>query len=368
MRIGIIDAELVASRQHRFPNLAALKLSAWHKERGDVVSLLPGYRYVADHDRVYICCVFTGTAKAIPSAVLKRANVQYGGTGFFFDKAPPLPKAIEHNQPDYDLYAGWLQGRAGPNLKYYIDYSVGFLTRGCCRRCSFCVNRNTRKAVQASPLTEFYNPQKKKICLLDDNVLAYQGCEKLLTNLVRTCERNGTSFEFKQGLDIRLLSAAIAKLLQTAPFNGEVIFAFDRIEDAVHVRRGLGVLRKYLPSKGAKGYVLCGFEGQDWRNIASVFRRLQILWESQCLGYLMRHENYRRASPLCRPLYTHLARWVNQPKFQRAISFREFCEKNGGKAARSLRAFENAYPDVAEEYFDREYRGSSPSHLVPRER
>ena len=332
-----------------------MKLSAWHKDRGDFVSLLPSYGYAADFDYIYVCCVFTATATAIPSVVLKRPNVQYGGTGFFFDKALPLPRAIEHSQPDYDLYAGWLQGRTGANVRYYTDYSVGYLTRGCCRRCSFCVNRNTRNAVQASPLAEFYHPRKKRICLLDDNILAYKGCETLLRNLVGTCERNGTLFEFKQGLDIRLLTPTIAKLLRAAPFNGEVIFAFDRTKDAVSIRRGLGVLRKHLPSKGAKGYVLCGFETQDWQDIASVFRRLEILWENHCLGYVMRHENHRRASPLCRNIYSNLARWANQPKFQRATSYREFCELSGGKAARSLRTFEQTYPDVAKEYFDLKY-------------
>lgn len=355
MKVGIIDAELLANGYHRFPNLAAMKLSAWHKKRGDAVSLLPDYRFVANFDQVYICCVFTATAKGIPSKILKRPNVRYGGTGFFFDTAPALPRAVEHSPPDYDLYAGWLQGRTGPSLRYYTDYAIGYLTRGCFRRCNFCINRNARKAVRASPLREFYSSEKKKVCLLDDNILAYADCERLLTDLIQMCERDGKSFEFKQGLDIRLLTPTIAKMLATAPFNGEVIFAFDRIEDAATVKKGLAVLRKYLPSKGAKGYLLCGFESQDWKDIASVFRRLQVLWKAGVIGYIMRHQDCRLASPVCRPIYVHMARWVNQPRFQRAISFREFCEKNGGRAARAFTTFQNAYPDVAREYFDGKY-------------
>ena len=356
MNVGIIDAELLSNGEHRFPNLAAMKLSAFHKRQGDVVSLIPDYCHVADFDLVYVCCVFTDTAKTIPSKVLKLRNVQYGGTGFFFDKALALPRAVEHSPPDYDLYRSWLQGRTGPGLRYYTDYSLGYLTRGCFRRCRFCVNRNCRRAVRGSPLKEFYTPQKKKVCLLDDNVLAFNDCESLLRNLVKVCEQDGTTFEFKQGLDIRLLTPTAAKLLQTAPFNGELIFAFDRIEDVVQVKRGLAVLRKYLPTKGAKGYILCGFESQDWRDVASVFRRLEILWRAGAIGYVMRHENCRLASSICRSIYTHLARWANQPQFQRAISFRQFCEKSGGKAARALTAFETAYPDVATEFFDIKYR------------
>ena len=64
--IGIIDAELLANGEHRFPNLAAMKLSAFHKERGDAVSLVTRLPIRANFDRVYVCCVFTDTAKTIP--------------------------------------------------------------------------------------------------------------------------------------------------------------------------------------------------------------------------------------------------------------------------------------------------------------
>jgi hypothetical protein len=157
------------------------------------------------------------------------------------------------------------------------------------------------------------------------------------------------------------LTPTVAKLLQAAPYHGEIIFAFDNIKDATSIRRGLNVLRRYLPTKGTKCYLLCGFEDQGWKDIASVFRRLQILWKAQTIGYVMRHENHRSASPLCRPIYTHLARWTNQPQFQRATSFREFCELSGGKALRAAIAFAKAYPAVAAEYFDMKYRGSAGS-------
>jgi hypothetical protein len=122
-------------------------------------------------------------------------------------------------------------------------------------------------------------------------------------------------------------------------------------------------LRRYLPSKSAKGYILCGFESQGWKDIATVFRRLEILWRAGVIGYLMRHENCRLASPVCRSIYTHLARWVNQPQFQRALSFRQFVEKSGGKALRAAVAFETAYSEVAREYFDKKYQVTTSANL-----
>ena len=163
--------------------------------------------------------MFTDTAKTIPPKILKFPTCAIWRDGIFLRPSTALPKTVEHSQPDYDLYAGWLQGRTGANLKYYTDYSVGFLTRGCSRRCPFCINRNARKATNASPLKEFYNPNRKHICLLDDNILAYKESEALLTDLICTCERDGKTFEIKQGIDIRLLTPKIAMLFQAAPYQ-----------------------------------------------------------------------------------------------------------------------------------------------------
>lgn len=105
-------------------------------------------------------------------------HLSYGGTGFFYDKAPKLPEEIEHHMPDYHLYDNWVEQQLNKGLprvefKYYLDYSIGFLTRGCFRQCEFCVNRNYRKAELHSPLDEFYDPERKKICMLDDNFLSH---------------------------------------------------------------------------------------------------------------------------------------------------------------------------------------------------
>lgn len=109
MRISIIDADLVGRKRHRFPNLVCMKLSGYYKERGDEVVLQQSYDGLAEFDRVYLAKVFTDTA--VPPEVLRLPNVVYGGTGFFYDRAVPLPSAIEHHRPDYHLYDGWVQAQ-----------------------------------------------------------------------------------------------------------------------------------------------------------------------------------------------------------------------------------------------------------------
>ena len=181
LRIGIIDADFLYRKRHRFPNLACMKISAYWKERGFETELLLDYSQAGEYDRLYVSKVFTDTF--VPEHILTRETTIYGGTGFFYDKAPVLPEAIEHHTPDYHLYDQMVkENSAGEKKKkefqFYTDYSIGFLTRGCFRKCSFCVNKNSTGAVAASPLEEFYDPSRKKLCFLDDNFLPVQGGKK----------------------------------------------------------------------------------------------------------------------------------------------------------------------------------------------
>ena len=175
MKIGIIDADLITRKRHRFPNLTSMKLSAYHKKLGDDVKLLLSYTQIKEYDKVYISKVFTDTE--VPPGVCELPFVEYGGTGFFYDKAEPLPEEIEHTMPDYSLYDDFVKsllanGAKHNEIKYYTDFSIGFTTRGCIRGCKFCVNQNYTQAKRHSYVREWLDPERKYICCLDDNVLA----------------------------------------------------------------------------------------------------------------------------------------------------------------------------------------------------
>lgn len=161
------------------------------------------YENLHIYDKVFVSKVFTDTP--IDDKVLHLENVTYGGTGFYYDLAPKLPDEIEHIFPDYHLYDKLVQqevkmGTNPSDLKYYTDYSIGFLTRGCFRQCQFCVNRNYKKVFIHSPLSEFHDSLRPKICLLDDNFLGHSCWKELLLELQST----NKPFQFKQGLDERL--------------------------------------------------------------------------------------------------------------------------------------------------------------------
>lgn len=180
-QIAVIDADFIGRKNHRFPNLCCMKISGYFKSAGYAVELKTNYDGLEKYQQVYVAKVFSDTplpdGGGLFGSPLDAPNVIKGGTGFFFDKAQPLPPEIEHHMPDYQLYDGVA------NHPSYTDYSIGYLTRGCFRHCSFCVNRRSNKVVAHSPLNEFYNPNRKKICLLDDNFFGFDGWRDLLIEL-----------------------------------------------------------------------------------------------------------------------------------------------------------------------------------------
>ena len=359
MQIGIVDADLISLKNHRFPNLACMKLSAYYKKLGHTVTLLMNYKTVTQYDKVFISKVFTETV--VPLEVLNLLSVEYGGTGFYYDAAPPLPPEVEHIMPDYSLYDSFVQEAlknvAKKNdLKYYTDYSIGFATRGCTRQCSFCVNRNTKVCKLHSSISEFVDPTRKYICLLDDNIFACKDWQLVFEELKAT----GKRFQFKQGMDERLLTPEKCKTLFSAKWIGDYIFAFDNIKDRKIIVEKLHLIREYT-DKIPKFYCFCAFNhdtpdtyNEDFwaKDIADLFERIRLLMKNRALPYVMRYKDYE-ISPY-KGMYTTLARWCNQPSIFKKMSFREFCEANGdtSSAMRYMTAFEADYPLIAETYFN----------------
>lgn len=364
-RIAVIDADLIGRRKHRFPNLACMKLSGYHKGRGDDVALKTDYEGLESFDRVYLSKVFTDTE--MPEGVLGLKNVSYGGTGFFYDKAPSLPEAVEHHMPDYHLYDGWVQdkldaGAKRNDFRCYLDYSIGFLTRGCFRKCAFCVNKNYDRVCIHSPLEEFLDPERKKICLLDDNFLGHPRWKEMLDALKRT----GKPFQFRQGLDERLLDDVRCRELFSSRYDNAYTFSFDNLADAELIERKLVLARKYTDAF-LRFYCFCAFDREDvwdetfWvKDIFGLLKRVEILIRHKCLPYVMRFVRYEE-SPF-RGMYVTIARWANQPGLFKKKSLREYGEMNGRQSAcfRYLDDFEWRFPEAAY-FYDLKFEGTGSS-------
>ena len=352
MRIAIIDADLLGRKKHRFPNLVCMKLSGYYKELGHEVILQMDYENLGNFNKVFISKVFTDTP--VPKEVLTLANVSYCGTGFYYDKAPKLPDEIEHHMPDYHLYDLWVEAQLKDGGKkrdyvYYTDYSIGFLIRGCFRKCTFCVNKNYDRVQTHSSLSEFVDTSRKKICCLDDNFLGCTAWKDMLLELQST----GKPFQFKQGLDERILTEEKCELLFASKYDGDYIFAFDNVADAKLIESKMILARKYT-NRVLKFYCFTGFDRDNkwdatfWKqDIFDLLIRIEILMKHRCMPYVMRFNRYVE-SPY-RGVYISIARWCNQPSFYKKKSLRQFAKMNGENSAcyKYLSDFEKRFPAVA---------------------
>jgi hypothetical protein len=206
MKIGLIDVD-----GHNFPNIALMKISAWHKTQGDDVEwCLPLDRY----DIVYQSKVFDDTYSPDIEWTPQADKIIKGGTGYGL--ANKLPEEIEHIYPDYGIY---------PELTK--DTAYGFLTRGCPRGCAFCIVafKEGRRSYKVADLSEFWRGQKN-ISLLDPNILACREHPDLLQQLIdsKAC------VDFNQGLDIRLTNERNIALLNRIKVK-EIHFAWDNAKD-----------------------------------------------------------------------------------------------------------------------------------------
>lgn len=163
MKIGLIDVD-----SHNFPNLALMKISAWHKKNGDSVEWWNGLKH---YDRVYKAKVFDDTYTKDNDFVIQADKVIKGGTGYGL--SGELPYDIEHIYPDYELYG-------------IDDTAYGFLTRGCPRHCSFCIVGDKEGLIshKVADLKEFWHGQHN-IEIMDANLLACKDKHNLLSQLAK---------------------------------------------------------------------------------------------------------------------------------------------------------------------------------------
>lgn len=218
MRVGLIDVD-----GHNFPNLALMRISAYHKARGDTVDWW--WSDMEHYDIVYMSKIFSDAYSTDKPEPINTDRVIKGGTGYcislgengseVFDKSKntSLPPEIESCFPDYSIYP-------------QFDFAVSMTSRGCPRGCAFChvAAKEGRCARKVANVSDFWKGQKE-IRVLDPNVTACREKRDLFWQYKET----GAILDFTQGLDIRLLNDDDIADLQCMRLKN-VHFAWDDAE------------------------------------------------------------------------------------------------------------------------------------------
>lgn len=302
MRVGLIDVD-----GHNFPNLPLMKISAYHKSRGDSVEwyepLFSGHM-----DKVYMSKVFTFTPD-YPYCINANEVIK-GGTGYSYpDGGEELPEEIEHIYPDYQLYKD-----------AFPDTAYGFLTRGCPRGCDFCIvgKKEGRCARKVADLSEFWNGQKN-IVLLDANMFACKEWKDLSVQLIES----GAWVDFSQGCDIRLMTDEKAEYIKHMKIK-QVHFAWDRYEDKEKIvpqfKRFKEITQWDYRKLGV--YVLCNFNTTFEQDLDRVYTLRELGYNP----YVMLYEKDKLPAKHRLKL---LQRWVNNRIIFR--SCKRFEEYDGRK-------------------------------------
>lgn len=323
MHIGLIDVD-----GHNYPNIALMKISAYHKQQGDVVEWAIGFEA---YDVIYQSKVFDETYSDDIDWFPIAPEIRKGGTGYFRTVKKDdvvyneiyhegewrniglnnsysvgnetyfqtLPAEIEHIYPDYSLYPEKTNNRA-----------YGFLTRGCPRNCGFCIvgQKEGIRSVKVADLNEFWNGQKY-VDLLDPNLLACRQHMELLQQLIES----KAVVNFSQGLDIRMTTPANIELINQIKVK-EIHFAWDNPRDNLKQRFiDYAERAKHKPhGKFATVYCLTNYDTTMEENLYRIYTLRDIGFDP----YVMVYDKPNAPKEIRR-----LQRWCNNRRIFRT------CEK-----------------------------------------
>lgn len=236
----------------KFPPLGLLRLSTYHKMKGDRVTFTRGLveelKNLKWH-KIYISSLFTyelrrtvKTIKFYLKSVQSPEDIIVGGIA-----ATLLPDYIRENVKCRIITGALTQKGLIDNERksistYLPDYGIidsdkwnyqpknsyfCRITSGCIRKCKFCAVPTLEPDFSyAQPLSEQIKlvnkifGQKKNLILLDNNILAYKNITGIIQEIIDAgFEKNSKfdgryrSVDFNQGIDARLIDSRIAKLL-----------------------------------------------------------------------------------------------------------------------------------------------------------
>lgn len=288
MRIALHDADKTG-----FPNLALMKLSAAYKAKGHVVSW---YDRERDYDKVLSSKVFSYT----PEEAIPEESIE-GGVG---RNRTRLPHEVEHICPDYDLYP--------------TSYSLGFLTRGCPRKCDHCSVPENEGDIRAhADVEEFL--RHKEVVLMDNNVLAHAHGIEQLEKLARL----GVKVDFNQGLDARLIDDGVARRLAALKWLSPLRLACDSSAMMPVIQKAVTLLRWHNCTPTVYFvYVLV-------KDVSEALERIKFLKGMKLDPFAQPFRDREGTEPTLEQ--RQLARWCNTRQAFKTMTFEQYQESRQGR-------------------------------------
>ena len=301
--IGLIDVD----GHSNYPNLALMKISAYHKQNGDNVEWYTPF--AEKYDIVYVAKVFSFTNDYM--YVVNNADcVVRGGTGY--DYRTVLPTQIDRMQPDYTLYT-------------YIDRhtAYGFLTRGCPNKCKWCVVPKKEGNIRPyMDVDDIAIDNRHNLVLMDNNILAagdyaMEQFEKIINSRYRV--------DFNQGLDARLVDDEVAKMLAKIRWISSIRFGCDTPTQIVEVEKAISLIDQY--SANPKHYFLYTIITKDmnesYERISHFRRNKRIRVQAQPYRDL---DNSKQVLPQWQK---DMARWANRKEIFKTVDFKDYVPRKG---------------------------------------
>ena len=301
--IGLIDVD----GHGNYPNLALMKISAYHKQMGDNVEWYTPF--AEKYDIVYVAKVFSFTNDYM-YAVNNADCVVRGGTGY--DYRTVLPTQIDRMQPDYTLYT-------------YIDRhtAYGFLTRGCPNKCKWCVVPKKEGNIRPyMDVDDIAIDNRHNLVLMDNNILAawdyaMEQFEKIINGRYRV--------DFNQGLDARLVDDEAAKMLAKIRWINTIKFGCDTPMQINDVERAIRLIDRY--SANPKQYLLYTIITKDmnesYERISHFRRNKRIRVQAQPYRDL---DNSKQVLPQWQK---DMARRANRKEIFKTVDFKDYVPRKG---------------------------------------
>lgn len=298
MNIGLIDVD------GKLPNIALMKLSRWHKQRGDHVEFC---NYIDHYDVVYKSKIFTFTPD--DNYVLNADKVEKGGTGY--DLRKTLPHEVDMLQPDYSLY---------PNIDGKTAY--GFLTRGCPNHCKWCVVPQKEGGIRPyMDVDEIAIEGRTNLVLFDNNILA---CDYGIEQVEKIISR-GYRVDFNQALDARLVTPETAKLLAKVKWIKRIRFGCDTTAGIQQCEKAISLIDSF----GYKGeyFLYCILN-----DFMESFNRIDYWKRKGVHRYIPHAQPYRdfnNPRQVIPQWQKDLARWTDRKELFQSIEFADFEPRKG---------------------------------------